>query len=229
MNIARGTAKGLAYLHEDLQIGQAIIHLDIKPENILLDEHFTPKVADFGMAKLIGEKRALTIASGGTLGYMAPETYAGAASTTMDVYSFGMVLFELVCEARRLIVVALLCLRRDPDFRCDMGTVWKNLEGLLPLPEIPEDLKSDLDMVERILRRSNASSAYGSDTNGSRATSSSAASTYSLSTGGSFPLSPRSFSSGRHDNDPDNLRKPMQVNISPVPEISVDSFRGTTI
>ncbi|KAL2649494.1 hypothetical protein R1flu_017622 [Riccia fluitans] len=255
MNIARGTAKGLAYLHEDLQIGQAIIHLDIKPENILLDEHFTPKVADFGMAKLIGEKRALTIASGGTLGYMAPETYAGAASTTMDVYSFGMVLLELVsgrrnlnlsllpnqefylpswalrtvlvneeheivdpkldgnfdaAEARRLIVVALLCLRRDPDFRCDMGTVWKNIEGLLPLPEIPEDLKSDLDMVERILRRSNASSAYGSDTNSSQATSSSAASTYSLSTGGSFPLSPRSLSSGRHDNDPDYLKKPTQ-------------------
>ncbi|KAG6543123.1 hypothetical protein Mapa_015372 [Marchantia paleacea] len=102
VDIARGTAKGLSYLHEELQIGQAIIHLDIKPENILLNDQFVPKVADFGMAKLIGQTRTHTIASGGTFGYMAPEVYAGAATTKMDVYSFGIVLLELVAGRRHL-------------------------------------------------------------------------------------------------------------------------------
>ncbi|BBM96731.1 protein MpRLK-Pelle_SD-2b [Marchantia polymorpha subsp. ruderalis] len=102
VEIARGTAKGLSYLHGELQIGQAIIHLDIKPENILLNEQFVPKVADFGMAKLIGQTRTHTIASGGTFGYMAPEVYAGAATTKMDVYSFGIVLLELVAGRRHL-------------------------------------------------------------------------------------------------------------------------------
>ncbi|KAL3701426.1 hypothetical protein R1sor_019448 [Riccia sorocarpa] len=263
VNIARGTAKGLAYLHEDLQVGQAIIHLDVKPENILLDENFTPKVADFGMAKLIGDKKALTIASGGTLGYMAPETYAEAASTKMDVYSFGMVLVELVCgrrhldrsllpkeefylpswalrklsvseeheivdpslngnfdatEARRLITVALLCLRRDPEFRWDMGTVWRSLEGLTPLPEISEDLKSDFDMVERLLRRSNPISQNGWNSSSSLATSSTG-STFSTSVGGSFPLSLGSSSSERPGAD--DVEKPTQANINTVPETVV--------
>ncbi|BBN17689.1 protein MpRLK-Pelle_SD-2b6 [Marchantia polymorpha subsp. ruderalis] len=102
VEIARGTAKGLSYLHGELQIGQAIIHLDIKPENILLSDQFVPKVADFGMAKLIGQTRTHTIASGGTFGYMAPEVYAGAATTKMDVYSFGIVLLELVAGRRHL-------------------------------------------------------------------------------------------------------------------------------
>ncbi|KAL2649497.1 hypothetical protein R1flu_017625 [Riccia fluitans] len=102
VDVARGTARGLSYLHEELQIGQAIIHLDIKPENILLTEKFVPKVADFGMVKLLGQTKTKTIVCGGTFGYMAPEVYTGAVTPKMDVYSFGMVLLELVAGRRQL-------------------------------------------------------------------------------------------------------------------------------
>ncbi|CAM6096403.1 unnamed protein product [Calypogeia fissa] len=102
IDIIKGTAKGLAYLHEDLRIGQAITHLDIKPENILLDRSFVPKVADFGMAKLLGSERSATLVRGGTFGYMAPEVNVEVASTKMDVYSFGIVILEVLSGRRHL-------------------------------------------------------------------------------------------------------------------------------
>ncbi|KAG6544228.1 hypothetical protein Mapa_014331 [Marchantia paleacea] len=100
VTIARGTARGLAYLHEELQNQQKVCHSDIKPANILLDKDFNPKVADFGMAKLYDGGTDL-YAIGGTLGYMAPEVLNGAiASTKTDVYSYGIVLLEMVTGRR---------------------------------------------------------------------------------------------------------------------------------
>ncbi|CAM6091375.1 unnamed protein product [Calypogeia fissa] len=97
VDILKGTAKGLAYLHEELQRGQTIVHLDIKPQNILLDQFYAPKIADFGLAKLLGSATTKqTLAGGGTKGYMAPEIYVAAVSQKMDVYSFGMVMLEVV-------------------------------------------------------------------------------------------------------------------------------------
>ncbi|KAJ0966039.1 hypothetical protein J5N97_027177 [Dioscorea zingiberensis] len=98
--IALGTARGLYYLHEKCR--DCIIHCDIKPENILLDDSFVPKVADFGLAKLMGRdfSRVLTTMRG-TRGYLAPEWITGVAITAKaDVYSYGMMLFEIVSGMR---------------------------------------------------------------------------------------------------------------------------------
>ncbi|MCL7027964.1 hypothetical protein MKW94_026420 [Papaver nudicaule] len=97
-NIALGTAKGITYLHEECR--DCILHCDIKPENILLDESSNAKVSDFGLAKLINPRDDLyeTLTSiRGTRGYLAPEWVANLPITSKsDVYSYGMVLLEIV-------------------------------------------------------------------------------------------------------------------------------------
>ncbi|TKY65796.1 Receptor protein kinase [Spatholobus suberectus] len=96
--ISLRVARGIAYLHQgcDMQI----LHFDIKPYNILLDENFIPKISDFGLAKLYPiDNSVITLtAARGTIGYMAPELFyknIGAVSFKADVYSFGMLLMEM--------------------------------------------------------------------------------------------------------------------------------------
>ncbi|KAG2572084.1 hypothetical protein PVAP13_7KG148000 [Panicum virgatum] len=94
--VALGVARGLAYLHESCR--DCVIHCDVKPQNILLDGSFRPKIADFGMAKLMARdlSRVLTTARG-TVGYLAPEWISGMPVTPkVDVYAYGMVLLEIV-------------------------------------------------------------------------------------------------------------------------------------
>ncbi|MBA0782528.1 hypothetical protein Gotri_000403 [Gossypium trilobum] len=94
-------AKGLAYLHEECN--QKIIHLDIKPQNILLDENFNAKISDFGLSKLIGKDQSRVItAMRGTPGYMAPEWLSSCITEKVDVYSFGIVVLEILCGRRNV-------------------------------------------------------------------------------------------------------------------------------
>ncbi|XP_059072426.1 rust resistance kinase Lr10-like [Cryptomeria japonica] len=98
-SIALGAARGIAYLHNECH--SRIIHFDIKPHNILLDEEFTVKVADFGLAKLSGRRddHVSMTAARGTPGYVAPEVWSrnfGPVTDKSDVYSFGMMLLEMV-------------------------------------------------------------------------------------------------------------------------------------
>eukprot|EP00253_Pinus_taeda_P019603 PITA_19603 len=102
-SIALGAARGIAYLHQDCE--KRIIHFDIKPHNILLDADFTPKVSDFGLAKLCrkGDDHISMTATRGTPGYVAPEVFdraLGPATDKSDVYSFGMLLLEIVGERK---------------------------------------------------------------------------------------------------------------------------------
>ncbi|KAF7847853.1 hypothetical protein BT93_L2514 [Corymbia citriodora subsp. variegata] len=99
--IAVGTAKGIAYLHEECE--QRIVHYDIKPGNILLDRNLCPKVADFGLAKLHNRESSRILMTGfrGTPGYAAPEMWKPYPVTyKCDVYSFGMLMFEIVGRRR---------------------------------------------------------------------------------------------------------------------------------
>ncbi|KAM3258423.1 hypothetical protein ACQJBY_050281 [Aegilops geniculata] len=100
--IAIGIAKGLTYLHDNCM--NCIIHCDIKPENILLDATFSPKVADFGLAKLLGRDFSRVITTmRGTIGYLAPEWISGTAITAKaDVFSYGMMLFEIISLKRNV-------------------------------------------------------------------------------------------------------------------------------
>ncbi|KAJ9548595.1 hypothetical protein OSB04_021138 [Centaurea solstitialis] len=101
--IALGTARGIAYLHEECP--QRIVHYDIKPDNILLDSNFCAKVADFGLAKLCNRDKTHTTMTGGrgTPGYAAPELWMPLPVThKCDVYSFGMLLFEIIGRRRNM-------------------------------------------------------------------------------------------------------------------------------
>ncbi|KAL1356797.1 hypothetical protein AAHE18_05G209900 [Arachis hypogaea] len=97
--ISIGIARGLEYLHRGCNI--LILHFDIKPHNILLDENFCPKISDFGLAKLCPRKESHISVSEtrGTIGYIAPEVWSrhlGRVSHKSDVYSYGMMLLEMV-------------------------------------------------------------------------------------------------------------------------------------
>ncbi|XP_058750152.1 rust resistance kinase Lr10-like [Vicia villosa] len=98
-NISLGIAKGIEYLHQGCD--KRILHFDIKPHNVLLDDNFTPKISDFGLAKLCSKEKSIVsmTTARGTLGYIAPEVFSrnfGNVSYKSDVYSFGMVLLEMV-------------------------------------------------------------------------------------------------------------------------------------
>ncbi|XP_054788047.1 LEAF RUST 10 DISEASE-RESISTANCE LOCUS RECEPTOR-LIKE PROTEIN KINASE-like 2.4 [Prosopis cineraria] len=97
--ITIGIAQGLEYLHRGCNT--RILHLDIKPQNILLDEEFCPKISDFGLAKLCQKKESIVSILGprGTIGFIAPEVFNrafGGVSHKADVYSYGMLVIEMV-------------------------------------------------------------------------------------------------------------------------------------
>ncbi|KAI9125995.1 hypothetical protein K1719_003413 [Acacia pycnantha] len=102
--IALDIAKGLLYLHEEC--GAPIIHCDIKPQNILMDEFWTAKISDFGLAKLLMPDQTRTFTQvRGTRGYLAPEWNKNTPITVKaDVYSYGVMLLEIAFCRRNLVV-----------------------------------------------------------------------------------------------------------------------------
>ncbi|KAF8018585.1 hypothetical protein BT93_H3466 [Corymbia citriodora subsp. variegata] len=100
MGIARNIARGLLYLHEECET--QIIHCDIKPQNILIDQYRRAKISDFGLSKLLKPDQTDTMTRiRGTRGYVAPEWHKNLPVTVKaDVYSFGIVLLEIICCRR---------------------------------------------------------------------------------------------------------------------------------
>nr|XP_033513088.1 G-type lectin S-receptor-like serine/threonine-protein kinase SD2-5 [Nicotiana tomentosiformis]XP_033513091.1 G-type lectin S-receptor-like serine/threonine-protein kinase SD2-5 [Nicotiana tomentosiformis] len=99
--IISDVAKGIAYLHEDCN--NKIIHLDIKPQNILLDHNFNARASDFGLSKLVGKDESKIVTTmRGTPGYLAPEWLNSVITEKVDVYSFGVVILEIICGRKNL-------------------------------------------------------------------------------------------------------------------------------
>lgn len=143
--IILGTARGLAYLHEDFHV--RIIHRDIKSSNILLDEHFCAKIADFGLARLLPEDRShLSTRVAGTLGYTAPE-YAvhGQLTEKADTYSYGVVVLEIVSGRKSIDMNQL------PHMQYLLEWVWKLYETNEVLKMVDETMGDEYDK-EEVLR-----------------------------------------------------------------------------
>ncbi|KAK7328047.1 hypothetical protein VNO77_22142 [Canavalia gladiata] len=147
-DIAMGAARGLEYLHHGC--AGPVIHRDVKSSNILLDEQWKPRIADFGLAKIVqGGAGNWTHVIAGTLGYMAPEyAYTCKVTEKSDVYSFGVVLMELVTGKRPM----------EPEFGENKDIVYwvcsnfRDKENALKLvdPAIGKHFKEDAMKVLRI-------------------------------------------------------------------------------
>ncbi|XP_022872840.1 rust resistance kinase Lr10-like [Olea europaea var. sylvestris] len=129
--ITLGVARGIEYLHRGCNM--QILHFDIKPHNILLDDNFTPKIFDFGLARSYptGNSIVTITAARGTIVYVAPELInrgIGAVSYKADVYSFGMLLMEMLGLNRDLIQNTELSSQYFPDWIYDRFNKGKDLE-----------------------------------------------------------------------------------------------------
>ncbi|TYI85946.1 hypothetical protein E1A91_D04G033000v1 [Gossypium mustelinum] len=142
--IALDVAKGILYLHEECEV--SIIHCNIKPCNILLDDSLTAKISDFGLAKLLRPNQ--TSSTSGTAWYSAPEWQNSALlSVKVDVYSFGVILLEIICCRRNIEVEG-----RSADERLLSTFVYNCFVGgeLNKLVEGEEEV--DMKMVERFVK-----------------------------------------------------------------------------
>ncbi|KAG4377144.1 hypothetical protein GLYMA_18G046400v4 [Glycine max] len=149
-DIILGTARGLAYLHEEFHV--SIIHRDIKSGNILLDEELQPKISDFGLVKLLpGDQSHLSTRFAGTLGYTAPE-YAlhGQLSEKADTYSYGIVVLEIISGQKSIDAKVV----DDDEDEYLLRQAWKLYERGMHVELVDKSLDSnsyDAEEVKKVI------------------------------------------------------------------------------
>ncbi|XP_037432256.1 L-type lectin-domain containing receptor kinase IX.1-like [Triticum dicoccoides] len=124
--IVLGISSALLYLHQEWE--QCVLHRDIKPSNIMLDTCFSAKLGDFGLARLVDHCHGShTTDLAGTMGYMDPDCMVtGRATTELDIYSFGVVLLEIACGRRPVVVLpddSVIHLAKRVSELCSQGRV----------------------------------------------------------------------------------------------------------
>ncbi|KAJ0987580.1 hypothetical protein J5N97_005936 [Dioscorea zingiberensis] len=155
--IAVGVARAIAYLHEECL--EWVLHCDIKPENILLEDDFCPKVSDFGLSKLANKENMMTMSHlRGTPGYIAPEWVMPNQPITAkaDVYSFGMVLLEIVSGVRNNEFRQSTLMSEDwyhPKWAFEKVYVENRLEDILDKSILDKyDDREHFALVERMVK-----------------------------------------------------------------------------
>ncbi len=152
--IAGQLAEAIAYAH-----GRDVVHRDVKPGNVLLDGSGAVKLADFGIARLIGDtvRHTRTGHAIGTAAYLAPEQVLGEPLTTaVDIYSFGLVVLEMFTRQREFpgppTEAALARLARQPEIPDDVPADWQALLAEMTSRD-PADRPSAAQVAERLRRR----------------------------------------------------------------------------
>ncbi|XP_071905896.1 G-type lectin S-receptor-like serine/threonine-protein kinase SD2-5 [Coffea arabica] len=143
--IAIDVAKGLAYLHEECS--QKVVHLDVKPQKLLLDENFNGKVSDFGLSKLIDRDKSQVVTTiKGNPGYIAPERRF--TTEKVDIYSFGIGLLEIISGRRNVDNHSESCSHPLNLLQ------WKSKENKLLdiVRNFDQDMKNNAEEVERMIR-----------------------------------------------------------------------------
>nr|XP_043629618.1 G-type lectin S-receptor-like serine/threonine-protein kinase LECRK1 [Erigeron canadensis] len=145
VRVALDVARGILYLHEECET--RIIHCNIEPHNILFDESWTAKISDFGLSKLLSPNQSGTLTGvRGTRGYLAPEWHKNTLiSTKVDIYSFGVVLLEILC-CRGDMEIDISC-----DDKMPFTTLAYSCFVANELTRLIGDEQVDIDMFEKML------------------------------------------------------------------------------